>query len=570
MRRTAGRTHSLAIGAAALLLAATVSAQERNRQDPNRQDRPEARQNEQQRDQAQDRTAEQRNRMAGHDQTGENTQQDRNLDEMASGRSVRNVGDIQRLQRARDLMQQNSTALADAIKKAESQTGGKAVFAQAIVMRPDRMHGEQRNAGRDPGMTTDANRRDPNQRNRDPGVDRDPNDPNRDNERRADNPQNQTERDRLDRDNDPARREGRDRDPALANRDREMEPMEGAGMQSGDMGAGGELAYQVGCLTKDDKLVVVTVSGQSGEVVNSRNINRVGSGSHRNDSWTVGNYELTAFQIRKASDLIGTDVRNLEGKDVGSIEDLAIDPQNGKIRYAALSFGGFLGMGDKLFAIPWDALQLRSDNYVYIDVNKESFKNNEGFNKDNWPASGDARWVRGGGDAEYRLVADEQNPNRPGANQAKRGDRDERGSGTIARASHLIGLNVKNHQGEKLGDIQDLAIDSGNGKICYAILSHGGFLGIGDKLVAVPWMAFENRAPKSDHLVLNADKQRLENAPNYSKNEEAQRISDADWVVTVYTYYNQEPYWQQDDTRRAERDRDQNDRRGTDGDRDRP
>jgi PRC-barrel domain len=90
----------------------------------------------------------------------------------------------------------------------------------------------------------------------------------------------------------------------------------------------------------------------------------------------------------KASDLIGMNVRGRDGDDdIGSINDLKIG-QDGKVIYAAVSFGGFLGLGDKLFAVPFDAIEfVKTDDefYARIDVNEESMENMEGFNQDNWP-----------------------------------------------------------------------------------------------------------------------------------------------------------------------------------------
>jgi sporulation protein YlmC with PRC-barrel domain len=86
------------------------------------------------------------------------------------------------------------------------------------------------------------------------------------------------------------------------------------------------------------------------------------------------------------------------------------------------------------------------------------------------------------------------------------------------KASDLIGMDVRNSQNEKLGDIKDLAVDLHTGKIAYAVLSVGGFLGIGDKYVAVPPESFQV-APDGKSLILNADKARIQNAPGFAKNE---------------------------------------------------
>ena len=87
-----------------------------------------------------------------------------------------------------------------------------------------------------------------------------------------------------------------------------------------------------------------------------------------------------------ASTLIGDPVRNSEGEDLGKIEDFMIDLDTGCIVYAVLSFGGILGMGGKLFAIPWSSLRVdMEEECVRFDVDKETLEEAPGFDEDNWP-----------------------------------------------------------------------------------------------------------------------------------------------------------------------------------------
>lgn len=103
-------------------------------------------------------------------------------------------------------------------------------------------------------------------------------------------------------------------------------------------------------------------------------------------------------RVLSATSLIGDKVVNTAGEQLGNIKELMIDLDDGLIAYAVLSFGGFLGMGDKLFAIPWEALTVDTDNHTLIlDVDKEVLKNAPGFDKDNWPdnAKYEAGWLLG-------------------------------------------------------------------------------------------------------------------------------------------------------------------------------
>jgi sporulation protein YlmC with PRC-barrel domain len=95
-----------------------------------------------------------------------------------------------------------------------------------------------------------------------------------------------------------------------------------------------------------------------------------------------------------ASTLTGDKVRNSEGDNLGHLEEIVIDLEGGRVSYAVLAGGGFLGMGDKFFAIPWDLLTVDTDNKeIVVDISKESLKNAPGFDKDNWPKTDDRAWV---------------------------------------------------------------------------------------------------------------------------------------------------------------------------------
>lgn len=99
--------------------------------------------------------------------------------------------------------------------------------------------------------------------------------------------------------------------------------------------------------------------------------------------------QLIANRLTRASDLKGTDVFNPQGQNLGHIKDVMVDTVNGKIIYAVLSFGGFLGLGDKYFAVPVQAFTIDRNNNLILDVDKERLKNAPGFDKDNWPTSYD-------------------------------------------------------------------------------------------------------------------------------------------------------------------------------------
>jgi uncharacterized protein YrrD len=95
-----------------------------------------------------------------------------------------------------------------------------------------------------------------------------------------------------------------------------------------------------------------------------------------------------------ADTLDGDSVVNAQGEDLGKIEDIMLDVERGRIAYAVLSYGGFLGMGDKLFAVPWSALTLDADRHCFVlNVDKQKLENAPGFDKDHWPTMADPTWA---------------------------------------------------------------------------------------------------------------------------------------------------------------------------------
>jgi sporulation protein YlmC with PRC-barrel domain len=97
--------------------------------------------------------------------------------------------------------------------------------------------------------------------------------------------------------------------------------------------------------------------------------------------------------VLSASTLEGDSVRNAAGDNLGKIDEIMIDIPTGRVAYAVLSFGGFLGMGDKLFAIPWSLLRIDEDEKCFVlDVDKQVLANAPGFDKNSWPDMSNSTW----------------------------------------------------------------------------------------------------------------------------------------------------------------------------------
>ena len=95
-----------------------------------------------------------------------------------------------------------------------------------------------------------------------------------------------------------------------------------------------------------------------------------------------------------ASTIDGNTVVSSDGDDVGSIKEIMLDVRAGRVAYAVLSSGGFLGMGNKLLAIPWSALTLDTDNKCFrLAATSDQVRNSPGFDKDSWPSMVDRQWA---------------------------------------------------------------------------------------------------------------------------------------------------------------------------------
>lgn len=294
--------------------------------------------------------------------------------------------------------------------------------------------------------------------------------------------------------------------------------------------------YKVCCLV-GDRIIEVCVD-RTGKILNKAakdddNSDRQARMSARdNDTRTIAGSPQHAFRIQKASDLIGKPVVNPQGERLGEVQDLAIDPDHEtRVAYAVLSFGGFLGMGEKWFAIPMSALTLPDDaKHFVLAVEKDRLKTAASFDKERWPKMGDLAWAtdvhKFYGQRPYWVTREtESSPETPLR---------------IQKASDLMGRSVQNDRGEKLGDIKDLAIDPDNGRVVYAVLSFGGFLGMGDKLFAIPPSVVQIPGTGS-FTVLMIDKEQLKNAPGFDKSHWP-NLAEPTLVTSTYEFYGQKPY----------------------------
>jgi sporulation protein YlmC with PRC-barrel domain len=114
-------------------------------------------------------------------------------------------------------------------------------------------------------------------------------------------------------------------------------------------------------------------------------------------------------------------------------------------------------------------------------------------------------------------------------------------SGKLIAAHKVQGTSVNNTALEKLGTVEDIMIDKASGRIAYAVLSFGGFLGIGDRYYPLPWEKLEYN-PELGGYVVDIDRAMLEGAPSYSDTKTA-AWDDETWGRDVYAHYGVPPFW---------------------------
>lgn len=216
---------------------------------------------------------------------------------------------------------------------------------------------------------------------------------------------------------------------------------------------------------------------------------------------TAGADENMPAGIHKASKLIGYDVKNSQGEDVGSIKDLALDTSQGRVVYAVVSTGGVMGVGGQLHAVPLDAFDSQTtEDALVLNATEEQLSSASGFDDDNWPSS--PTWRSDSGTAD-------------GGMGDRQGATSMASAGSIVKASEFMDKDVKNANDEDLGDISDLAINIQSGEIVYAVMERGGALGIGEKLVAIPTDAL-SPGSDDDAVIISATEDQLKNAKGFS------------------------------------------------------
>jgi sporulation protein YlmC with PRC-barrel domain len=253
--------------------------------------------------------------------------------------------------------------------------------------------------------------------------------------------------------------------------------------------------------------------------------------------------KVEKMMTQRLSKYIGKNIYNQENKKIGDVKDVVLDGNANHVSYVVVSYGGIMGIGDKLFAVPWKAFEMKGTDpdKLYLNIPDDTLKNAPGFDDKTWPDMADAKF-REQVDAFYHTnrakkegMAEDR---RMDAAPDKEGPKDRKGLVWVRRASKVIGADVHNKADKDVGDIKDLVVDSRNGRILYAVLSYGGIMGVGDKLFAVPIEAFGTK-PDDNKFVLDVTQDQLKNAPGFDDKNWPDMAS-AEFRDSIHGFYKVE------------------------------
>lgn len=217
-------------------------------------------------------------------------------------------------------------------------------------------------------------------------------------------------------------------------------------------------------------------------------------------------------RLHRVEDLIDAKIRNPQGEDLGEVEELVVDVNSGDIRYAVVSYGGFLGLGDKLFAVPLKAMTLKQDEdadaFFVVDINEERLENSEGFDDDNWPNFSDQSFTSSV-DRTYGIES-----NRDAASTQKT---------SLYKLSTFEGVNVRGEGNVELGEVEWILIDAQQAKVSHLGLNLEDEIqsqANDDALVLVPMNQLRLTTQGDDtFLQASADVEKIRSAPAVSEEE---------------------------------------------------
>lgn len=200
----------------------------------------------------------------------------------------------------------------------------------------------------------------------------------------------------------------------------------------------------------------------------------------------------------KVSTVLGKAVRNKEKESLGEIRDLVFN-KDGKISYAVMTFGGFLGMGEKFFALPWESLTAGPESTFVLDVEKSRLKNAPGFDEKSWPNIADAEWSKA---VDSWYYEPKSIPDRSWG----------------GKAASLNSANVRNTGGVEIGKVEEIILDLESGRATMVVIHTDRNVEPKDSWVAIPWNSM-TPTTKENYFTLNTTDTILAQSTHFGKDK---------------------------------------------------
>jgi sporulation protein YlmC with PRC-barrel domain len=227
--------------------------------------------------------------------------------------------------------------------------------------------------------------------------------------------------------------------------------------------------------------------------------------------------DKTAYRAMRASKMIGMQVRNPEGKNLGKISDLIVNMSTGDVRYAMLEFDAGIFKAEQLFAVPTTQLRMAADRDDLVYNMTRDKLERASIDRNVW---GNRKPI----DNAYLSALDKV----WGVVQPAQGK-------LAHRASDLIGKDVNSRSGEDIGDIKDLVVNMATQKVHYAVLAFDPSWTAPEQLYAFPLTSF-NLTTDRDKVVLDIDKARLQKMKAFTEGDFA-KLNDRTWVTDIDRYF---------------------------------
>jgi sporulation protein YlmC with PRC-barrel domain len=172
----------------------------------------------------------------------------------------------------------------------------------------------------------------------------------------------------------------------------------------------------------------------------------------------------------RASEIIGAKVQSNNGQDLGDVQDLIVNADDGQVDYVIVAFGGFLGFGEKLFAYPVDRFNAADDGkqLVLTNVTEQQMKDAPGFDRSTWPTFGMGGY-RGEVEKHFGQTA--------------------KSGGNLVRMSQMLDKKIVDRAGNDIGEVEDVVVSLKSGKVRFVALNPDRSLDMQDQLVMLPMSA---------------------------------------------------------------------------------